>query len=51
MVIINVPVILMIAGPALNALKDYEAQRKAGKDPVYHADASGIKGLDCWGKA
>ena len=51
MVIINVPVILMIAGPALNALKDYEAQRKAGKDPVYHADASGINGLDCWGKA
>ena len=48
MVIINVPVILIIAKPALDALKDYEAQRKAGKDPVYHARDNGITGTDHW---
>ena len=48
MVIINVPVILLLAKPALDALKDYEAQRKAGKDPVYHARANGITGTDHW---
>ena len=44
----NVPVILIIAKPALDALKDYEAQRKAGKDPVYHARDNGITGTDHW---
>ena len=46
MVIINVPVILLLAKPALDALKDYEAQRKAGKEPVYHAAANGIQGTE-----
>ena len=50
MVIINVPVILLLAKPALDALKDYEAQRKAGKEPVYHAAANGIQGTDHWQK-
>ena len=48
MVIINVPVIVILAKPAVDALKDYEAQRKAGKDPVYHAKAHGITGTDHW---
>ncbi len=48
MVIINVPVILLLAKPAVAALKDYEAQRKAGKDPVYHAAACGTDGIECW---
>ena len=48
MVLINVPVILILAKPALAALKDYEAQRKAGKEPVYRAAKSGVSGTDFW---
>jgi len=48
MVIINVPVIVILAKPAVDALKDYEAQRRAGKDPVYKAKDNGISGTDCW---
>ena len=48
MVIINVPVILLLAKPALAALKDYEAQRRAGKEPVYHAVENGVTGTDFW---
>ncbi len=49
MVVINVPVILILAKPAIDALKDYEAQRKAGKNPTYHAAENGISGTDHWG--
>ena len=48
MVIINVPVILILAKPAVRALKDYEAQRRAGKDPVYRAAENGVDGAECW---
>ncbi|MBO5556105.1 MAG: alanine:cation symporter family protein [Oscillospiraceae bacterium] len=48
MVIINVPVILILTRPALAALKDYEAQKRAGKDPVYKAAANGVLGTDFW---
>ena len=48
MVIINVPVILILTRPALAALKDYEAQKRAGKDPVYKAAANGVQGTDFW---
>ena len=48
MVLINVPVILILAKPAIAALKDYETQRKAGKEPVYHSEANGITGTDHW---
>lgn len=37
---LNVIAILMLRKPALKALKDYQAQKKAGKDPVY--DYEGI---------
>lgn len=43
MVIINIPVILILAKPAFAALEDYVAQRKAGKEPKYNAKACGIK--------
>lgn len=42
MVIINIPVILILAKPALAALEDYMAQRKAGKEPKYNAKACGV---------
>ena len=43
MVIINVPVILILAKPAMDALKDYMAQRKEGKNPEFKASSIGLK--------
>ena len=49
MVIINVPVIIIIAKPALAALKDYMSQRKEGKDPVFKSSSIGLEGkTECW---
>ncbi len=49
MVIINVPVIIILAKPALAALKDYTTQRKAGRDPVFRAADVGLDGkTECW---
>lgn len=39
MAIINLPVIVMLAKPALAALNDYTLQRKQGKDPVFRASS------------
>lgn len=43
MVIINIPVILILAKPAVNALKDYQKQRAEGKNPVFKAADIGLK--------
>ena len=43
MVMINVPVILFLSRPALAALKDYAAQRKTGRNPVFKASSVGLK--------
>ena len=43
MVIINIPVILILTKPAMAALNDYIAQRKAGKDPEFKAADIGLK--------
>ncbi len=37
MTIINMPVILILSKYAIRALKDYEKQRKEGKEPVFRA--------------
>ena len=37
MVMINIPVIILLSRPALAALKDYSAQRKMGRNPVFKA--------------
>lgn len=37
MAIINIPVILVLSKYALRALRDYEKQRKEGKEPVFKA--------------
>lgn len=34
--------------PAIVALKDYEKQKKEGKDPVFDPRKLGIKGADFW---
>lgn len=47
---VNIVGILIIQKPALKALKDYNAQRKAGKDPVFDPQTVGIEGADLWVK-
>ncbi|PLT33946.1 sodium:alanine symporter family protein [Bacillus sp. V5-8f] len=48
MVWLNVIAILILAKPALIALKDYERQKKQGLDPVFNPKALGIKNADYW---
>lgn len=49
MAIINLPVIVILGRPALDALKDYFSQRKEGKDPVFRAASIGLKSkTDFW---
>ena len=49
MVVINIPVILILARPALAALKDYMDQRKAGKEPEFKAASINLKDkTDVW---
>jgi len=43
MVIVNVPVIVILAGTAVKALKDYMAQKKAGVDPEFKASNIDLK--------
>ncbi|CAM4022884.1 alanine/glycine:cation symporter family protein [Mesobacillus zeae] len=40
--------ILLLAKPALKVLKDYEIQRKEGKNPVFDPLKAGIEGADFW---
>ena len=49
MAMINVPVICIMGAPAVKALADYTAQKKAGKDPVFKAKTVGLEGkTDYW---
>ncbi|MFM2480926.1 alanine/glycine:cation symporter family protein [Celerinatantimonas sp. YJH-8] len=48
---INFIAILILAKPAVIALKDYESQRKQGLNPVFHPSKLGIKNADCWSEA
>ena len=43
MAIINLPVIVLLAKPAIAALNDYTRQRREGKNPVYVAADNGVK--------
>ncbi|WP_050184349.1 alanine/glycine:cation symporter family protein [Domibacillus robiginosus] len=45
---VNLTVILLLTKPALQALKDYEVQKKAGKDPVFNPAELGIKDAEFW---
>ena len=42
---VNIIAILLLQKPALVALKDYEKQKKEGKDPVFDPGPLGIKML------
>lgn len=48
MVWVNILGMLLMVKPAMVALKDYEMQRKAGKDPVFNPEQLGIKNADFW---
>jgi AGCS family alanine or glycine:cation symporter len=47
---LNIIAILLLRKPALKAFKDYQQQRKAGKDPVFNAQELGIENTDLWRK-
>lgn len=49
MAIMNLIVILFIGKWAIKALKDYEKQKKEGKDPVFVASSiEGLPATECW---
>ncbi|KIL72641.1 alanine/glycine:cation symporter family protein [Bacillus badius] len=49
MALINLVAITMLYKIAVAALKDYQQQRKAGKEPVFYADSiEGVGTADCW---
>ncbi|MBQ2390281.1 MAG: alanine:cation symporter family protein [Clostridia bacterium] len=49
MTIINIPVIFILSKYAIRALKDYEIQRKQGKEPVFRAEDIKLRhDTDCW---
>lgn len=45
---LNVIAIILLRKPALKALKDYEKQRKEGKDPIFKAKDVGIENTTEW---
>jgi alanine or glycine:cation symporter, AGCS family len=49
MAIINLIAITLLTRIALAALKDYRAQKKQGKDPVFYSNSiKGLKGIESW---
>lgn len=46
---LNIVAIIILQKPALKCLKDYEAQKKAGKkSPIFDPDALGIRNAELW---
>lgn len=49
MALINLVAIFLLYKVAITALNDYVAQRKQGKDPVFHRDVlEDTSGIECW---
>ena len=46
----NIIVIVLLSKPGIATLKDYEAQKKMGLDPVFVPSRCGIKGAELWEK-
>jgi len=44
----NIVAIILLQKPALNALKDYEKQKKEGKDPVFVPEEIGVTNAHIW---
>ena len=47
---LNIIAIVILRKPALRAFKDYEQQRKQGKEPIFDPQALGISGAEFWEK-
>ena len=45
---LNIIAILLLRKPAMKVYKDYQQQRKAGKNPVFKAKDVGITNTDQW---
>ncbi|GEP98923.1 alanine/glycine:cation symporter family protein [Chitinophaga cymbidii] len=45
---LNIIAILLLQRPALKALRDYQQQKKSGKQPVFRPEELGIKNADEW---
>ena len=45
---LNIAAILLLQKPAFAVLRDYEAQRAQGLDPVFHPEKLGIQNADYW---
>ena len=45
---LNIIAIILLQKPAFACLRDYEAQKKLGVDPVFHPEKLGIKNADYW---
>jgi alanine or glycine:cation symporter, AGCS family len=45
---LNIIAIILLQKPAFLCLRDYEAQKKLGLDPVFHPEKLGIKNADYW---
>lgn len=45
---LNIAAILLLRKPAFLCLRDYEAQKARGIDPVFHPEELGIKGAEYW---
>lgn len=48
MAVVNIIAILLLGNTAIKVLKDYESQRKAGKDPIFYEKNVGLDNTDCW---
>lgn len=49
MVVVNLIAIFMLSKVAFAALRDYQVQKKAGKDPVFYADSiPGLENVEAW---
>lgn len=48
MATVNIISILLLGNKALKVQKDYERQRKQGKNPVFKARDVGIENTECW---
>lgn len=48
MAIVNILAILLLSGKVVRILNDYTAQKKQGRDPVFHPEKLGIKNTQCW---
>ncbi len=50
MTLINLPTCMLLGKYAIGCLKDYETQKRAGKDPIFKASAIGMneEDLDFW---